>query len=274
MLIMLEQTVTSYTFANSIEDGYVSFISFISSGIGCGLTIYYLPIFAFSFTHDEIKGRTSALAEVLTGIFVTTVVFYFLFQNIRPFLVITGNVVLVVSISYSLLVLSGYARDRAHDGKDKIIRRYLILTLLFLPYMILDMRIERIKGLGEKFPYGIFSVPIFLLAVSCLTLYYGYKEFKEIITTNKNEEDKPSDVMGLEENKEKNKKDFYEAYNITKREREIVELLVKGYSYNRISDELVVTLPTVKSHVYNIYQKTGVKSKIELLNLMNTQKSY
>lgn len=59
--------------------------------------------------------------------------------------------------------------------------------------------------------------------------------------------------------------DFYEKNGITAREKEIIEELFKGASYKEMSDKLFISLNTVKKHVNNIYRKTGVKNKMELL---------
>lgn len=60
--------------------------------------------------------------------------------------------------------------------------------------------------------------------------------------------------------------DFATRYTITKREQEIITLLVRGTDYRTIADTLFISLKTVKAHVYNIYQKAGVKNRLELLD--------
>ncbi len=57
-------------------------------------------------------------------------------------------------------------------------------------------------------------------------------------------------------------------YHITSREREVIELLVLGLSYQRISKRLAISIPTVKTHVSSIYKKLGVRNKIELMNVV------
>ncbi len=59
-------------------------------------------------------------------------------------------------------------------------------------------------------------------------------------------------------------------YNLTPRETEIAELLIKGSSYADISSSLFIAMPTVKSHVTNIYRKVQVKNKIELLHALKS----
>lgn len=50
-----------------------------------------------------------------------------------------------------------------------------------------------------------------------------------------------------------------DAYHITKREQQILELLAKGYSYRMIGVEFEISPETVKRHLKNIYQKLHVQ---------------
>jgi DNA-binding NarL/FixJ family response regulator len=53
---------------------------------------------------------------------------------------------------------------------------------------------------------------------------------------------------------------------LTERENEILKLLSAGYRNKEVSEKLFISLSTVKSHVYNIYQKLHVSTRIEALN--------
>ncbi|MFN3969482.1 response regulator [Flavobacterium sp.] len=55
---------------------------------------------------------------------------------------------------------------------------------------------------------------------------------------------------------------------ISKREKEVLELLSKGYLYKEIADKLNITLSTVKRHLNHIYQKLQVQNKTEAINKM------
>lgn len=54
-----------------------------------------------------------------------------------------------------------------------------------------------------------------------------------------------------------------EQFDLTKREKEILELLVKGNSYKMIADKCSVTIDTVKKHLQNIYHKLHVNCGTE-----------
>ena len=58
---------------------------------------------------------------------------------------------------------------------------------------------------------------------------------------------------------------------LTKREREVFELLIKNKTTNEIARELKISDKTVRNHISNAMQKLGVKGRagavIELLRL-------
>jgi DNA-binding NarL/FixJ family response regulator len=54
-----------------------------------------------------------------------------------------------------------------------------------------------------------------------------------------------------------------EAIPLTERELEVLQLVAKGWSNQRIAEELSISEGTVKNHVMNIYTKLGVHSRAE-----------
>lgn len=56
-----------------------------------------------------------------------------------------------------------------------------------------------------------------------------------------------------------------EKYAISKREGEIVRLLMAGRSNKQIEDELYIAMATVKIHVHNIYRKVRVHGRLQLV---------
>jgi DNA-binding CsgD family transcriptional regulator len=57
-------------------------------------------------------------------------------------------------------------------------------------------------------------------------------------------------------------------YSISNREREIMDLILKGKSNKEIEDMLFISYNTVKNHIYNLYQKLGVKSRGQMINFV------
>ena len=54
-----------------------------------------------------------------------------------------------------------------------------------------------------------------------------------------------------------------EDYNLSEREKQVLQLLVDGYSYKMIASEMFISIDTVRSHIKKIYDKLHVNSKSE-----------
>ena len=57
-----------------------------------------------------------------------------------------------------------------------------------------------------------------------------------------------------------------EMEKLTAREKEMLDLLAKGYRYKEIADHLSISFETVRTHIHNIYEKLHVQSRTEALN--------
>ncbi|MGM0432418.1 MAG: helix-turn-helix domain-containing protein [Spirochaetota bacterium] len=59
-------------------------------------------------------------------------------------------------------------------------------------------------------------------------------------------------------------------YNFTRRELDMIPLIAAGMSNKEIAYELSISPATVRTHIYNIYRKAEVQSRIELLHQLYT----
>lgn len=60
-------------------------------------------------------------------------------------------------------------------------------------------------------------------------------------------------------------------FDLTRREEEVLALLLKGRTRSEIAHELYVSGDTVKTHIRNVYRKTGVAGKDELVEAIGMQ---
>ena len=63
---------------------------------------------------------------------------------------------------------------------------------------------------------------------------------------------------------------IFDKFQISKRERQIVDLICQGKSNQQIADELFISLQTVKDHTHRIYTKVGINSRMQLVAVINT----
>lgn len=59
-----------------------------------------------------------------------------------------------------------------------------------------------------------------------------------------------------------------EKFQITKREQEVVLLICSGKTNQQIADDLFISLQTVKDHTHRIYTKIGIRSRMQLVQMV------
>ena len=108
----------------------------------------------------------------------------------------------------------------------------------------------------------IILVLVLFVTVSVVAVIYTFqkKTFKEQLITN------AADVVDEKERLRK----FSEVFSFTERESEVFNCLVNTEdSIQMIAEKLYVSRRTLERHISAIYEKTGVKSRVGLLNLYN-----
>lgn len=64
--------------------------------------------------------------------------------------------------------------------------------------------------------------------------------------------------------------EFGEQWKMSKREMEVLPLLLKGKTTAYISEQLFIAPGTTKTHIYNIYQKLDIHTKMELFDMFDS----
>ena len=102
--------------------------------------------------------------------------------------------------------------------------------------------------------YLLKNSPPSKIAEAIIDLYHGGSPMSSVIARKVIQTFKP--VAGQNNELEK----------LTARERELLDLLAKGYRYKEIADRLSISFETVRTHIHNIYEKLHVQSRTEALN--------
>jgi DNA-binding CsgD family transcriptional regulator len=64
--------------------------------------------------------------------------------------------------------------------------------------------------------------------------------------------------------------EFSMALNISKREEDVVRQVLEGKTNREIASSLFITVQTVKDHLYRVFQKANVHSRVQLINLVRS----
>ena len=138
-------------------------------------------------------------------------------------------------------------------------RRFVRISgWIYLLYMIVTCTTFLLSGLHELLPFIfiMFFLSWHLIPILFMSLYLG-KYHGETTTVH-------SDFEALLDA-------FAGKYEISKREKDVIQLISKGLSNQEISDALFISLQTVKDHTHRIFTKTGVKNRVQLSNLIRSQ---
>lgn len=57
-------------------------------------------------------------------------------------------------------------------------------------------------------------------------------------------------------------------YSLTKKEHTVLYMIMQGHSNDEICEKNVISVNTLKKHIFNIYRKIGVKNKVQLFKLI------
>lgn len=191
---------------------------------------------------------------ITTGgvLFITLVLGYVLnFQNTAQVIVVNF---LILSVLYSMYIPMRTNPSLLIKHREKEEKQMAKLFMVIVPmYVITGILNEELKFTqADLFDGTIFISLIFIL----LAISKFRDDVKRLSLFSE------SVPVGVVENKKAEK------FSFTAREEEVIHLLLNGYSYKRIAEDLFISLPTVKTHVSNIYKKTKVKNKVELINLL------
>ncbi len=260
-LLILENTLFIYMDTNL---HFVPFRFFVF--------LYYFSLFSISLlmfsiaysSHVVFDSNFPRIKNILAGVisFVAFLIPVFFtrinemdrtiidYSFIKPPGITVQILFLFLSIIY-LLINGAINMIRKKDVRDhKKMRYMLVITAIFAPTAIIDNIYPRIL----EFPIYPISYCIF----GILSVYFILKDYFKAEHF---------------ENHKVPKDDFYKTHDISEREREVLLLILEGYSNKKICDKLFISLSTVKTHVANIFQKTNVKSRFELITLLKRRTS-
>ena len=167
------------------------------------------------------------------------------------FTILTALMVITINAFLVMLLISGRRIQNVSRKKSVLTFGWLYLTP-YVSYFIatlLPQQISKFAASGALFLFNI--VPIIWIH-GFFSKYYG--------------------VMGIIENRLL-LNNFAQKHDISKRELEVIELLLQGKSNKEIEDILFISFNTVKNHIYNIYQKLGVNSRGQLMYYILEAKS-
>lgn len=214
---------------------------------------------------------------------ITAGLLFILTSIILPFSAFPLQAVLIY-LFFIITVMAQRARIITKSLKRRVFS--LVMTVIFLitfSTMITDFIHVIVKPIENPFlPYGY---TFFILACSGILLINLAKSRRQALSINRAFiKIRNSQSVSGEENEiylkngaeQQGMGQIIRNYGVldklTRREKEIAELLYRGLSYKDIAGRLFISEKTVNIHVQNVYKKTGVASKTQLIYLFSIYK--
>ena len=249
-------------FSNEIFNTLYIFILSVSMS----LMLYFIPAFLYRFLGLKWAVKENVEYLILSVIFfVLSILGILLHFNFY----IIANRIFYLSILY-LFILGFINYKNLKDSTIKFIVKILgLITIFIYPILVYQLIILN----KNTFDIGSIDITLILFYIWWNLVMLGYLLWYFIsIIKNKNmfvnKELTKSNSSNIKEkeiiNKPQLKKE--EEINLTKREKEILFYLLSGKTNKEVSIILKISLNTVNNHVANIYDKSGVKNRVELVN--------
>ena len=251
-LILIEQMITAYALANIVESHALETALRFVSAAGCGLMIYSLTLLVRMVLNRDISGRLRYYAAGLSLAPVMAAI-VFSVTGARIALLIESAVFFSI-ILFNIIFLFVHIHRVQIKMIIKGLKILIVISLVMFPLLFIDTFIEFTPLFGSEFKFGLFTVLVFYSIFSAVSLAFILKGFNALLSP------RHGDTAGM---------DRLDSFPVTAREKEIIQLLVRGLSYRQISEKLIIALPTVKSHITNIYRKLGVQNKVGLIHFLS-----
>jgi DNA-binding CsgD family transcriptional regulator len=245
---------------------YANMLLVVIEIISIHMFFLFFPLFIrnfFSVKLSKVLNITYILVPALSLI-IFLIVFYRFYlpdttinvnESITSFPIASiCNGIFAVIILYTVLISILYFKKLNNGILQQIIISNLILILIFFFGAFIVLLFQFAKDLISSINIKIYLLPGFYILWNILSGYYCLKYY--LFETSSFS----AQGFSLER--------FVQTYDLTGREVEIVQLLIRGCGNAEICDELSITLPTVKSHISNIFKKAGCSRRTELLSIV------
>ncbi len=227
--------------------GVLEFLSIVTYPAIVTLFVHCLLGIALTRKRRLLLLSTSLLASVCYGIWRASGNDLFLYWGLLP-LVYTASLYVLIQIFRHL---GGIGDAILH----KALKTFLLISGVYLPVYMLDSLSALIPGFPLENTYTL-SLPVYFFLINSLGIYFAVRFF-----------DRPAylDQGRLTDH-------FTGKFAISAREAEIIAKLVTGLSNKEIGEQLHISFKTVENHLYSIYQKTGVRNRVQLASLLQTNR--
>jgi DNA-binding CsgD family transcriptional regulator len=223
-----------------------------TSNVSTLIAMVLVSITTFLNTWSERKHSLQVVYKRAYLTFATLLLIGIIITYFSDHLIIAQNAVVAFLVGSVIgsLGLAQYTKPvKRYAHLEKANKLFGLIFLLLVPiYLIFHYGFEKQY---QQFPIGFLLYITFTL----LALHKIYDDLQRLSLVN----------IKVEPQEQ-----HFKNFGLTEREEEIARLLVQGFTYQSISEQLFISLPTIKTHASNIYKKCNVKTRHELTFILTT----
>jgi DNA-binding CsgD family transcriptional regulator len=232
----------------------IKIIVILLSLSGLIINVSSVPYLVSALIAVPIQGLLKKILLFWDAILVISGVLYPFLPNPSISLIII-NVQLILTIFSSVISLLLNIKHVVRKDLQASLVAFLWISAVFFVLLVLDIFISGFLIQSLAFLDGL-SLPLYIIALNMGSFFFIDRFMN----------DDPLLVAGrLTETCKTN-------YGITDREAEIIEKLLEGLTNQELADALFISKKTVENHIYNIFQKMGVKNRVQLIGTLRLWK--
>ncbi|MBN2135351.1 MAG: helix-turn-helix transcriptional regulator [Acidobacteria bacterium] len=191
----------------------------------------------------------TSLVLIIAGIYSITVFDIFILLFLFLFLMfIYEFIILIVVLTRGIKSYISNKRQVQVAFAALYISRYFIPPVVGIINFIIELNKITLMINGR----------IFLIYLNLIPLIWLKKYYRKI-TLESNEKESIDVAI----------KRVLQKYSISKREEEILRLILEGKTNEEITKILFISTHTVKNHIYSIFQKLGINSRYQLIKFIS-----
>ena len=265
LLIRAIKLLTFLTIPSFMSSNIFNTLYFFTFSIAMSLMLYFIPAFLYRFLNMKWTFRENIIYIVLSvSHFIISILGIVTVFDIY----IISNIIFYISIII-LFVIGIINYKKLEDKTMKFIVKILgLITIIIYPILIYQF----ISYRKEIYNIGSMDITFVLFYIWWNLVMIGYFSWyfisivqnkNKVLSSNIQTTDSTNESSNI--SKDTNNKNE-ETINLTRREKEILSYLLDGKTNKEVSLILDISLNTVNNHVANIYEKSGVKNRVELVN--------
>ncbi len=209
--------------------------------------IVFIPYLTTWVIAQPWRSPYNIIFYTLSGVFIVLSIFSLIFTNLYIFSTLS-SVVFIFSLFFSISILMKNLKKIESKDVRIVSKTLIIISFSMIPLVIISL----IFPLFSNVLY-----PIYFLSVSVTLMVFLFIYFKRI-------PHKKEHALSVES---------LSNFSISERELSVILLIKKGLTNKEIADKLAISPNTVNNHIANIFSKTHVRSRIDLLNVLNEEHS-